>query len=147
MIGRLERLAQLGDEGTLGLLEFGALRHFCLEPPWRGNRVGSRIPSGDYRLERHLEGRWAGTWALVGGTVSHQPTPGFDRAAVVFHPGNLATDSSACPLPGLRVGILGGRLAVLDSRAALAEILDLLDPRGDHRLEIRDRLGGWDPGG
>ena len=65
MIGRLERVAQFGAEGTLGILELGELRQWALEPPWLANARGSRIPPGfEYLnavfqtlvLTRHFDG-------------------------------------------------------------------------------------------
>jgi hypothetical protein len=151
VIARLERVAQFGAEGTLGLFALEDLRQFWLEPPWRGNargpnpRLASRIPAGVYRLERHLEGDHAPSWALVGGGVFHQWAPGAERDAIVLHVGNRARDTGGCPLPGLRVGRIGGQIAVLDSAPALSLILDALEAEGDHTIEIRDCFGGWEP--
>lgn len=127
----LERVGSSERHGTLGYLEAGELRLVTLEPPWRGNAPGvSCVPPGEYRLEAHLSERWPlGTWALVGGTVSHFPEAGKARSAVLFHPANRADELRGCIAVGRRFGVFrarrgaGGVLGILpSSESAMADL-------------------------
>jgi hypothetical protein len=94
---------------TVGFLVFNRKRlGFCLEPPWLNNkRDVSCIPEGEYLCTRHHSSRYGTTWAI--------PVDG--REGVIFHWGNSIIDSLGCPLPGMSIGYLDGRRAVIHSKA------------------------------
>jgi hypothetical protein len=143
----LYRVAQFGGEGTVGIADLDRFRQVWLELPDRDNQPRlSRVNAGTYRLVPHLEGRFAPTWALEGDGVAPAWAPGVKRSAILIHAGNRAADSRGCPLPGRRLGFLGGDLAVLESRRAMAELRDTLSLEEEHELEIIDLPGGWEAG-
>jgi hypothetical protein len=76
--------------------------------------------------------RFRQTWALVGRDVSHFPEPGVARSAVLLHAGNVDEQTRGCILVGMRRGEINGEPAVLDSRAAMDALRDLIgnDPFG-----------------
>ncbi|MBU1247410.1 MAG: hypothetical protein KKB70_01825 [Proteobacteria bacterium] len=57
------------------------------------------------------------------------------RDAIRIHAGNKVTHSEGCPLVGERKGVLDGEIAVLDSRAAEARLVE--------KLVERIGLDGW----
>lgn len=72
------------DEGTFGVLTFGAARMRSLELPWRDNRrQRSCIPAGRYRCALVRSQRFGRVYHL-------QDVPG--RDAVLIHAANLAGD-------------------------------------------------------
>ena len=50
-----------------------------------------------------------------------------DRSLILFHAGNTISDSRGCILLGERVGALGEKRAVLNSREAVKKFMDTLD--------------------
>lgn len=115
------------DHGILGRLG----RWHTLENPWRDNQPNvSAIPTGVYRcrLDRYHRGGYP-AYEITG-------VPG--RSRILIHAGNTDADTLGCPLIGQRVGVLGGRLAVLSSRDALAEFMAELAGVEEFTLEIVD---------
>ncbi len=114
------------DEGTLGALYVGRERVcYTIELPWRGNQPNiSCFSAGTYTVEylpRSASGRYRDVYWVRG-------VPG--RYGCLFHAGNFAgdvalgfrTDSNGCILTATRLGRLGGQLAGLGSRSALASL-------------------------
>ena len=129
-IHRMETSAQ----GTLGvLMSGGRLVCFTMEPPELGNRPDvSCIPAGRYTCRRTVSARFGETFEVTG-------VPG--RTRILFHVGNRADDTRECVLPGLSVGELEGRRAVLGSGPAFQAILRLLSGIDAAGLEITEHCG------
>jgi len=139
----LYRFAEFGDEGTAGHLEVEGWRAAILELPWRDNRRNvSRLPSGLYALELDAE---LPTYYLIGETCSRYPEPGVARSACRFDVANFARQLRGCLAIGTAHGFLEGsrELAVLRSRVARDQLLELLAWDRENELLIEDRFGGY----
>ena len=99
---------------TLGELLVGDLTIQTLERPWLNNEpFRSCIPEGTYIcefLECSGSGKYRGVWHVKDVMC---------RTEILFHAGNIVTDSVGCILVGLTSGYFGGKEAVLSSRKAL----------------------------
>jgi hypothetical protein len=126
---RIKRLYR-GSDATIGALSIDGVP-FCwtLEPPWQGNAQRfSCIPVGHYIMKQWHSPRFKidtfKVYDLEGREVA-------GRSGIILHSGNTEADTEGCILPGLAVGKLGGRKAVLQSRVAfeqlMKEIGDLLE--------------------
>jgi hypothetical protein len=109
--------------GTL-IFESGDVFHI-LERPWLDNASNvSCIPWGTYEtsfLPRSGSGKYRKVWYL-------QNVVG--RSGILIHNGNLVSHSRGCLLVGMRMGVLGGKPAVLGSRTALRKMNKLLNGKG-----------------
>ena len=121
------------NHGTLGVL-YGPRGMICytMEPPWRGNKKNvSSIPpdvyTGEY-LNRSASGKYRDVYHIVGVD---------GRRGILIHKGNIVSDTFGCILPGVKVGVLSGKLAVLNSRGALAKIHRVVNRKGFY-LDVRD---------
>lgn len=152
----LVRHAYLPDV-TLGTLYVGSLKLATLEEPWSPNPFGpggqrreglkreSCVPDGTYELQPHHTVKHPECWALVNpslGIWHHSVPPGlpYGRFAILIHAGNTTLDIEGCLLVGLRHGRIEGTAAVLESRAALAQLRARLGT-SSHSLEIRPCAG------
>ena len=103
-----------------GSLSFADKTFHVLERPWKANqRDESCIPAGDYEavfLPQSSSGKYQNIYQL-------QSVP--DRSDILIHAGNVVEHSRGCLLIGLRRGTQDGKPAVLDSLAALAELVEL----------------------
>lgn len=84
------------------------------------------IPPGMYDLTPHNGPRFKNTWAVVGNGITHQPSPGALRSAILFHAGNLDDATKGCILVGLSIGRLSGEHALLQSQAAMTALRNVL---------------------
>lgn len=95
--------------------------HF-IERPWINNQQNiSCVPSGVYQgvyLRKSASGKYRSVYHIQGVK---------DRSGILIHNGNLVAHSKGCLIIGKRRGILGGKLAVLNSRTALREFVNELD--------------------
>lgn len=129
-----------GDEGTFGLLSFGALTLHSGELPWRDNRVGvSCIPTGVYTCTWRKSPRF--------GLCYHvEDVPG--RTDILIHAGNYcgdealgwSSDVNGCIILGRARGVLtndAGNMqhCVTVSRLAVGDLADAMD-RQPFELEI-----------
>jgi hypothetical protein len=118
------------DEGTFGKLIFEDLRFECFsgEQPDRDNKRNiSRIPSGEYlckvRYSPHFK------------RLLYEVTDVKDRSNILIHPGNYCgdrdkgyrSDLRGCIALGKHFGELNGQKAILISKVAVNEFMDLLD--------------------
>jgi hypothetical protein len=91
-------------DGTPGtLLVPGLPLIYTMERQWVFNeRFVSCVPAGEYKLEWHGSRKYPVSWALVGGTVAHNPSHGSDpnRYAILIHPANWARQLNGCIAPG-----------------------------------------------
>lgn len=122
------------DEGTFGVLAFGAEHCRSLELPWRGNRRSiSCIQPGRYRATHEVHRRFGRVYRL-------HSVPG--RAGILLHSANFAGDTSkgwqthleGCIAPCERVASMRNKhgnmqRAGLMSRPALNRLLDWADEK------------------
>lgn len=103
-----------------GTLTIAGNSFHTLEPPWRDNqRDRSCIPAGTYEavfLPQSDSGKFRNVYEL-------QAVP--ERSDILIHSGNVVADTRGCLLIGLSRGIQEGQPAVLDSRVALAQLIQL----------------------
>jgi hypothetical protein len=92
-----------------------------LERPWLNNRSNiSCIPAGDYIVKymaRSSSGKYRNVYHV-------QNVEG--RYGVLIHAGNTVNHTRGCLIIGKRRGWLGGQRAVLNSRSALGQLVDIL---------------------
>lgn len=116
---------------TLGELHVLGERFFVLELPYKNNLPNvSAIPLGIYiatYLPRSASGKYKRVY-----WIRNVP----NRVGCLQHNGNLVRHSRGCQLLGLRAGTLSGERAVLNSRTALADYVELLGKR-TIELDIR----------
>ena len=100
-----------------------------IECPWLDNKpFTSCIPEGVYTVQKDettthiLDSMGGRTWYLTGDTVSRHKSPDAERFAVAIHIGNTVRDVQGCLAPGMWMGSLGGRMAVLSSRDAMRHL-------------------------
>jgi len=116
---------------TLGWL-YALGETFCtLELPWKENlRRVSCIPPGQYPctfLPRSASGKYTNVYHV-------QEVPG--RLAILIHAGNIASHSKGCILIGMEHGELDGQRAVLHSRDALFQFVEIMD-RQPFTLDVK----------
>lgn len=142
---------------TLGKLTCGSLVLATLEEPWIPNPFGpggqrrdgihheSCVQDGTYDLQPHNTTKHPNVWALQNTTLGvwhNAPPPGlpYGRSAILIHSGNTTLDIEGCILVGLRHGRIENTDAVLESRAALAQLQARLGTSA-HSLLIRPIAG------
>ena len=107
---------------------------YVMEPPWRNNRSNvSCIPVGEYNVDylpKSASGKYKDCYHVRG-------VP--DRFAILIHKGNTVRDTMGCMLPGMRVGTLGGKQAVLGSAKAMRKLHKLTN-RKSFKLHVRSLL-------
>jgi len=126
------RLARSGrtHHGTFGRLSFADGLWHTVERKWVNNEPNiSCVPAGAYTVHPLTQE----FLLLIGGTVAAYSSdlrpPVVTRYSCGIHAANLAVDVKGCIGPGMRRGEIGGVDAVLESRTALAEIVERMDNR------------------
>lgn len=128
---RIAALARVNssDQGTFGVLKFGADTVYTVELPWRDNqRARSCIPVGSYDCQMVRSPRFGHVYGVV-------KVPG--RSNVLIHSANLAgdvdkgytTQLEGCIAPAMRLGQMrnnAGQMqaAGLLSRPALNKLME-----------------------
>lgn len=118
------------DIGTFGVLHDFDKTPICLilERPWKNNQRGiSCIPCGTYICKRINSPKFGETF---------QVTNVKGRTAILFHVGNLQTDTHGCLVTGDSFNPLYGQSAVLGSRKAFNKFMNILNPDDYFNLEI-----------
>lgn len=89
----------------------------------------SRIPAGlfEIRLDRYHKGGYPAYEIIVP-----------DRDRILIHAANLADELQGCIAPGKSLGYYLGKLAVLQSKAALAKLMESLQGAATDYLTILD---------
>ena len=117
------------DTHTMGILEFGSIKLFTMEPPWLNNEACiSCIPVGVYPCILRQSPRYGWKYWLQ----NTEP-----RTYVLIHGGNLVKHTMGCILPGLRKGLINGQPAVLTSKAAVSRLQDYFENQ-PFKLEIKN---------
>jgi hypothetical protein len=123
-----------GTFGTLRLPDGTAFP--TVEPEWEYNAPGkSCIPAGAYLLTLRtspIVRRTSGGEYNSGWVVNGVP----DRSLIMLHPGNWASDSNGCILPGRAHAVISGRPGITASRAAFKDLMTRLAKREQWTLSI-----------
>ncbi len=121
------------SDGTFGvLLVNGEIIAFTLERPWIGNEQNvSCIPPGLYHARKRED--WFGA-EKYGPTYQVENVQG--RTGILFHVGNTIEDLQGCIAPGLAMGRMNDRKAVLNSGAAFRLFLKEMGNVGESPLLI-----------
>ncbi len=129
--------------GTFGELKIYndvdvAFECFTVERPWLNNEpFKSCIPDGNYALEPHDYGKYNGTFAIVGGTVSHQQEEGSERFACLFHSANRMSEVVGCIGLGEKLGTIYNDWGITNSKNTIKKYLDILKSVDEqHTLSI-----------
>ena len=98
-------------EGTLGVIDLAGERFYTIERPWLDNKPNvSCIPEGNYLTGWRDSPRFGETWHVK--DVE-------DRTWILIHAANYPKDVQGCI--GLGTGLMGDRVAVSNSRKAVAQ--------------------------
>ena len=131
----MERKAELlrlekGEQGTFGVLRLdGTVFCVTLEPPDRGNQHNvSCIPDGAFSCRKVESPRFGTTYQVM-------EVP--DKEHILFHAGNLATDTQGCILLGRNYGRLEGERGVLQSSLAFRDFMAELAGEPGFALNVR----------
>lgn len=84
--------------------------------PSQGDKPGACIPSGTYTCKRVQSPKFGNTFEVTG-------VPG--RSHILFHAGNLASDSRGCIIVGHGFDPVGGVDGIVSSKKEFAEFLAL----------------------
>lgn len=116
---------EVSDECVRGFLYCAGATFATLEPPWLDNRRGvSCIPAASYHcryLERSASGKYRKVYHLLGVR---------GRSGILTHAGNTAAHTKGCILIGKSWGRLAGRRAILNSKSAMRDLVDLVGEDG-----------------
>lgn len=134
---------QTSEQGTFGkvFIEDNPKVFFSGELPWRDNKTSvSCIPTGQYVCKMIMSPKRGYEVYLLLGT---EP-----RTAVEIHSGNFCGDVSkgykshveGCILLGNQLGQLDGQNAVVDSRSAITEFIEIMEGK-DFLLKIEEHYG------
>jgi hypothetical protein len=118
--------------GTFGALRFQkSVLCFTLELADRLNAPRrSCIPAQQYWCHRTMSAKFGETFEVM-------DVPG--RTAILFHRGNVVTDTLGCILLGMSVGNLGEKRAVKSSGVAFDAFMEKLDGYPAFHLTIVER--------
>jgi len=122
---------ETGQAGTFGVLRI-AKTVFCstLEPPDQLNAKNiSCIPTGQYICRRHSSPRFGETFQ-----VDSVPW----RSNILFHAGNVSSDTNGCIILGQYPGKLRGDRAVLNSGDTFKAFMLLLVGQDEFHLTISE---------
>lgn len=132
---RLTRFAYT-PQGTFGRLVIDGEEFYTVERPWLDNKPKvSCIPEGTYTLKKRESGvvsRSTGGAYSKGWEVTKVP----GRSFIMLHPGNSMDDLEGCISPGRALGTVSGKWAVLSSRPAFDDIMELLEDKSEWTLVI-----------
>lgn len=130
---RLIRVTEYAH-ATMGVLTLDNIPVFVtLEDVWRDNeKMVSCIPVGKYRVKAHKSPRFGSTYQVMN-------VP--DRDFILFHYGNTSKDTNGCILLGMQYGKISNDPAILASRSAFLQFMDLMQGVPEAQLEVIDACG------
>lgn len=125
----IQRIEQ-SEAGTIGVLSVNkSVVCFTLEPRWRMNERGiSCIPPGQYYYHTYYSNKYNKM------CVALHDVHGRDYISI--HHGNSVKDTKGCVLPGMSIGLVNGRRAVIESKKALDRIIVCSHDKG--MVVVRD---------
>ena len=113
---------EVSEECIRGILYAEGEIFHVLERPWLNNLSNkSCICAGTYNVDflpRSRSGKYRNVFWL-------RSVP--DRSGILIHNGNIVSHSKGCLIIGKRRGKLGGHRAVLNSKTALHEFVELME--------------------
>jgi len=120
------------EQGTIGVVRIDKeVFCFSLEPKNKLNKANeSCIAQGQYLCHRTNSPKFGETF-IVANVV--------DRKNILFHAGNLVSDTSGCIVLGQTVGKLRGNRALLNSGATFKKFLHIMDNEQAFHLTITTR--------
>lgn len=136
---KLTRFCHSYMMGTFGLLEVQDQQFYTVEPPYRDNQQNiSCIPEGDYALIPHTSEKHGHTYKLVNMdlNVYTTDTGNGNRFDIIFHVGNTKSDTTGCICPGMNLGFVNEKWAVIRSRIAMDKLRGLWLREKPLRLQI-----------
>ena len=94
----------------------GELMCFSIEDPVRESKIKGQtaIPAGTYKVGLRNSPRFSGKFKHD--MLWVQNVPGFEF--ILIHWGNTVDDTEGCLLVGQTIGVIGGKVAVLNSQMA-----------------------------
>ena len=105
-----------------------------LEDAWRDNESNiSCIPIGRYKIVRHTSPKSGTVFRVL-------DVP--EREHILIHAGNTHRDTHGCILLGMQYGKLGPDSAILASRSAFLQFMELMQDTPEAQLIIIDAYGG-----
>ena len=111
---------EVRSDVILGTLTIANKTFHILERPWKDNLCNeSCIPAGEYEaifLPQSTSGKHQNIYQL-------QSVP--NRSDILIHTGNVVEHSRGCLIIGLSRGLVDAKPAVLDSRIALADLVEV----------------------
>lgn len=130
---RLTRVSE-HNQSTMGVLCIDNAPMFVtLEDAWRDNeKMVSCIPTGIYQVRLYKSPRFGTTYQVM--NVE-------DRSHILFHAGNTHKDTHGCILLGMQFGRIRGESAILASRSAFLQFMDVMENTPEARLTIVDACG------
>lgn len=133
----LKRIACRPRLPTMGVLCIeGVPFALTLEREWKDNARGeSCIPLGTYTCLRcRVSPDYNGDSPKFGDTFQVMDVPG--RKNILFHKGNIESNSHGCILVGEQFGLIENHRAVLSSRAGFEEFKDILRHHDSFLLHV-----------
>jgi hypothetical protein len=120
-----------GADGTFGCIIYKNKPFaLTLEREWLGNSTGiSCIPAGNYKCKRVDSPKFGNTFEVTN-------VPG--RTHILFHKGNLDSDSHGCILVGEQFGDIKGSAGILSSKQGYNELMSIMKDDIGFRLIIVD---------
>lgn len=115
--------------GTFGKLYVdGSFLCHTVEKQWRNNKASvSCVPVGLYKLSPHVSSRFGKCYILSQKSLGVTHTGPSQRTHCLIHPANTADELAGCIAPGMNLGVVRGKWAVVQSRVAFNMLMDLLD--------------------
>lgn len=128
MIVKLERFADIDEQGTFGELTSNLFSFYTVERPWLDNEENiSCIPAGTYTCKRVMSPKFGPVYEIM--DVE-------DRTHILFHAANIMTDVKGCIGIGTRLGTIGQHWAVIQSRIAMTKFNNSLLDVDEFTLEV-----------
>ena len=119
--------------GVFGMLRYDGMKLFTVERPWSDNqRNVSCIPTGAYplKLTHFIHGDYPAYELL--------DVPG--RDSILIHIGNTMDDVRGCIAPGLMLGWVGKKWAVVESKLAFERFMEHMNGVPEAVLCVRNAV-------